>query len=355
MIDAVIVGAGISGLVTARDLTRAGRSVVVLEARDRVGGRLRSHDGLDLGATWFWPGERRVHALADELDLETFEQYLDGDAMFHAPGVSQRVDGNPIDVPSRRFVGGAQGLAQAVAARLPPGVVRLGRSVTSIRASDGGLDVRTGEEGITGRHVVLALPPALVEARLDIEPALPERLAQVVAHTPVWMGAMTKVVVRYADPFWRRRGLAGAAISHQGPLREIHDTSGPEGEPAALFGFAPSTPGRLSVEEALAADAVVDQLVEIFGPEAADPEAVLICDWSVEPWTAPPGVERLAAYQLFGHAAYARPALDGRLHWASTETVTESPGHIEGALAGADRATRAILAALGVVESAREP
>jgi monoamine oxidase len=62
-------------------------------------------------------------------------------------------------------------------------------------------------------------------------------------------------------------------------------------------------------------------------------------------------VEWLGAYQLFGHPLYAQPALGGRLHWATAETTAESPGHVEGALAAAERAAAAVLAALRVPAS----
>ncbi len=110
--DVAIVGAGISGLALARHLVDAGLDVVVLEARDRVGGRLHAVDGFDLGATWFWPNEPRVQALIGDLGVPIHAQHLDGDAVYHDPGGMQRLDGNPIDVASGRFVGGASSLAR---------------------------------------------------------------------------------------------------------------------------------------------------------------------------------------------------------------------------------------------------
>jgi len=77
-----VVGAGLSGLAAARELKRAGASVVVLEARDRVGGKMYtvSIDGcsVDLGAHWVGPRQRRVLALADEFGIGVEKQYLDG-------------------------------------------------------------------------------------------------------------------------------------------------------------------------------------------------------------------------------------------------------------------------------------
>lgn len=342
LFDVVIVGAGISGLAVARVLVRSNRSVVVLEARDRVGGRLRTENGLDLGATWFWPNERRIKRLIAELGIATHPQYLEGDAVFHTPTGSTRLEGNPIDAPSGRFVGGAEGLAKAVAGQLPETVVRLEHPVREVGWDAEGVVVRTPKGDFRGRHLVLAIPPALAAALITFSPRLPRRLAELASSTPVWMGAITKVVARYSEPFWRRAGLAGAAISHAGPMGELHDMSGPEGDPAALFGFARLPGGARSASEA----EVLSQFVEIFGPEAAEPENLLMHDWQVERYTSPPGVERLARYELFGNASYGARSLGGRLHWASTETAFESPGHIEGALAAAERATRTIQEAL---------
>ena len=150
---------------------------------------------------------------------------------------------------------------------------------------------------------------------------------------------MTKFVARYDAPFWRPEGLAGAAISHVGPLREIHDMSGPDGTPAALFGFAP-TPGAHLRERAL------EQLARLFGPRASEPLEVHVQDWSTEPHTCPPEQQPNGDYRLFGHTSYQHPALAGRLHWAATETSTTSPGHVEGALQAAARATETVLDAI---------
>lgn len=82
-VDVVVVGAGLSGLTCAHLAHRAGLDVVVLEARDRVGGRTLSVDvegvRFDLGGQWIGGTQHRVAALADALGLETFPQFHDGD------------------------------------------------------------------------------------------------------------------------------------------------------------------------------------------------------------------------------------------------------------------------------------
>jgi len=106
--------------------------------------------------------------------------------------------------------------------------------------ADHAVTLTTGEGDIVADVVVLALPPALAAASINFDPALPEAVASAARSTPVWMGGMTKAVVSYPDAFWRRAGLSGSGISHAGPMREVHDMSGVDGVPGAIFGFVPA-------------------------------------------------------------------------------------------------------------------
>lgn len=341
-VDVLVVGAGISGLRVATELAARGRNVLVVEARDRVGGRLLSvpmeDPTLDLGATWFWPGETRVRALVDDLGLAVHRQHRTGDALYDDPRGVQRLAGNPIDVESLRFSTGAASLARGLADRLPAGTVRLSTAAGRVETSPQAVAVFvSGPDGSSTRieaaHVVLALPPSLAVHHLDVSPELPVEVRRLAAATPVWMGATVKAVMRYGTAFWRDRGLAGAAISHIGPLREIHDMSGPGGDPPALFGFAQggvgsATPGGTS-------EAVLAQLARLFGPEAGDPVSLELMDWSRERWTTPSGAPQTGRHDLYGHPLLREP-IEGRLHLVSTETAPAFAGHIEGALAAAD-------------------
>lgn len=88
VLDVVIVGAGLAGLTAARSLVKAGcESFLVLEARDRVGGRTLNHDLGDgyfseAGGQWIGPGQTAVADLARELQVGTFPSYYKGKSVF---------------------------------------------------------------------------------------------------------------------------------------------------------------------------------------------------------------------------------------------------------------------------------
>jgi monoamine oxidase len=85
-VDLVVVGAGLAGLAAARHAVAAGHSVLVLEARDRVGGRTLNEDigggnVVEVGGQWIGPTQHRLRELADELGVATFPTFGDGESV----------------------------------------------------------------------------------------------------------------------------------------------------------------------------------------------------------------------------------------------------------------------------------
>jgi len=96
-----VVGAGLAGLTAARDLEAGGRSVLVLEARDRVGGRNFDHalgagKVVELGGQWAGPGQDKVLGLARELGVATFPTFSDGASIYYQGGQRKTYSG---DIP----------------------------------------------------------------------------------------------------------------------------------------------------------------------------------------------------------------------------------------------------------------
>lgn len=96
--DVVVIGAGLAGLMAARELAKAGKKVLVLEARDRVGGRTLNHAVtatgaqpgtiVEIGGQWVGPTQDVVLQLIDELGLATFKTYNDGNFLDYRNGQS---------------------------------------------------------------------------------------------------------------------------------------------------------------------------------------------------------------------------------------------------------------------------
>lgn len=90
-VDVVVVGAGIAGLVAAREVARKGRSVLVVEARKRVGGRVLNHylttkkhgpQVIESGGAFIGPTQNHIAALAQELGVPTFLEYNTGNSVY---------------------------------------------------------------------------------------------------------------------------------------------------------------------------------------------------------------------------------------------------------------------------------
>lgn len=449
-VDVIVVGAGMAGLSAADQLVGQGKSVLLVEARGRVGGRVLNEaldvsdpdQVVEVGGQWLGPTQDRAHALAERLGLTLFPTHTAGDNLLERRGGRLRhYRGNiprvnplvlaevglaqarldrmarrvPLEAPwtapraehhdamtfaswlsrhvrlheAREFLrvaiaavfacephdvsllhvlfyihsggrldnligtrGGAQqdrviGGTQLLATGLAAGLgerVQLGRPVRRIAQDDDGVTVAAdGGDTLRAHRVIVALPPTLA-GRIEYSPALPAARDQLTQRMP--MGSVIKCMAVYDEPFWRRDGLNGQAISIDGPAGAVFDNSPPSGSPGVLLGFLEGRHARrlssASVDQRR--DAVVGTFTRLFGPRAARPDRYLDKDWSAEPFSRgcytalmPPGT-----WTAFG-AALRAPV--GRIHWAGTETARTWNGYIDGAIrSGEDAASDALQA-----------
>lgn len=349
----IIVGAGLAGLYAASRLNAVGTPCLLIEARDRIGGRILSLPAIpggerfDLGPSWFWPAMHpRMDRLVAQLGLTRFQQHDDGDALLERrPGTVQRVPGYPAAPPSFRIAGGIGNLVDALAATLPPGCVRLDTRLTRLTLQPGGLrldaETPTGPITLDTDRTILALPPRLIDASIVLDPPVPPLLQSAWRDMPTWMAPHAKFVAHYDRPFWRDAGLSGDAQSMVGPMGEIHDATTASGT-AALFGFVgiPAA-ARLRLGPALA-DACVDQLARLFGAQAATPVGTFCKDWATDPLTATPDDLVASGHPTARRTPWLDPTWSARLAFAGSETAPEHPGYLEGSLSAADAAVSAL-------------
>lgn len=398
MIDALVVGAGLSGLICARRLVEAGASVRVVDARDRVGGRL--HTGsiagrpIDLGGQWMSVDQPRLAALAAELGIASTPQLRDGDPLFGIPhqhlfariatAFAQWRLARRIQRLSHAPPDGDRSLAAWLEDHASPRARALiamhAELVFAVDAADLSLQhylrtfAATGGFGPKGPD----LPGGGREHRfvggaqqlaLELAKRLPVQLAtaarrltdgdhvtvatdrepiearRVVLAIPPYFTAQLLGLERH-----RPGGVVKCFAAYDRAFWRDDGWSGeayrPTGDVRATvaldsillaFIVGPVATGW-SVRDPVERRAVViEALVEQFGEHAASPIDYVECDWSSDPWSA----GCVASVPPGAQAMTREPR--GHVHFAGTETAERWPGYMEGAIEAGERAAREVL------------
>jgi len=316
----LIIGAGLSGLYAAL-LLEKDYDVVVLEARERIGGRVYSVDGHDMGPSWVWRHQKHILQLIESFDLELFEQYTKGSALYDAPEGVQTFSAPP-SAPSYRIKGGIIALIYALMKRLTV-PVHLNEKVLSLEEVSGQIEVKSEKNTYKVAKVISTLPPRLACESLSYTPDLSSLVYTQLESIPTWMGYAAKCVVEYPDAFWKEEGQSGFTFSHLGPLGEIHDAC--TAEKNALFGFVHSYAEYTNLEED-----IVAQMVRLYGEQASSPSNVVLVDWKKESYTS----TSLDAQPLRDHPSYGFNIthFGEKLLFSGTESAYREGGYLEGAL-----------------------
>ena len=343
MLDNLIIGAGLAGLYCALRLQQRGESYVVLEAREKPGGRIQAaseHCAIDAGPTWFWPHQVKMQALTKALQLDVFEQHTEGDTLFqpaqaHTPVQKMQYQQGT----SFRLKGGMMQLIDAIKAQLPAKSLRFNSPVRAVEKIDSSWQVLLQyADKLTTRKLFLALPPRMVVTHLTPDAWLSDNAIEHLRQQQTWMSAQAKYIATFETPFWRKHGLSGFAISHRGPLVELHDAVMPEND-AALFGFiGTSAQQRRNISPEQLKAVCREQLLSIYGPRAI-PKSDHLMDWSNNPHicSAADVGESPRHSQIELAQLYQKEALQN-LYFVGSEYSQTEPGYLEGALEAVDSA-----------------
>ncbi len=354
-VDTIIVGGGLSGIYAAFLLAARKQSLVLLEARSRLGGRIlcHAHQGFfaDLGPSWYWPMiNPRVNALITTLGLSGYPQFEAGFCRFQdRSGHVENFPGYPMEPPGWRLDGGMISLVNGLLARIPENVIRLNHPVCEIEQRDQGIQVTVGHLDaepvcrINASRVILAVPPRLAARSILFTPDLPYDLTQAMLRASTWMAGQAKFFALYDHADWRNLGLSGQGFSLCGPLGEIHDGSGETESAFGLTGFVGIPALRRKNQETMI-PAILNQLTLLYGEGAGQPVRIYYQDWAKDPLTATEYDQRAAHNHPEFHSPAGKTSIwNHTLHFAGSETADHLGGYLEGALSSAERAVSAAL------------
>ena len=334
----IIVGAGLSGLLTGYLLKKEGIPFKILEARNRIGGRINTVYGpneapIEMGATWFTSQHKHLIKLLEELEIQYFEQFMDPRVFYQpSPTSPTQLVQFPSQAPSYRISGGTSNLINTLFHKLDKTDVLLNQSVKHIKFNENSVLVNT-EKNFKGKTVVLAIPPKLWAKNILFEPSLPTDLMRVGLQTQTWMEDSIKVALTYSQPFWEQEDLPGTLFSNAGPITELYDHCNHKRSKYALCGFINSSLKHLSYTERR--EAIIIQLKNIFGARAEEFTNYEECLWSEEENTFEASEDVLYPHQNNGNPIFSKLFFGDKLLISSAESASEFPGYMDGAVLSA--------------------
>lgn len=344
--EVVIIGGGLAGLTAAYLLEKKNIHPIILEARNRLGGRIHTlrpdkNKRVEMGATWLGKQHESLIDLISELGLELEEQHL-GDKAFYeyiSTSPAQLVQLPPNEDPTWRIKGGSDCLIKALQKMLIDTKIYTGQVVNRIKNGEK-VEIQTASKSYLADVVISTLPPKLLTDRIEFAPALPEPLLQIAGHTHTWMGESIKVGLFYEEPFWMKPGSSGTIMSNVGPVNEMYDHSDSEKSSFVLKGFLNGAYHSVNQEERK--NVVLSQLRKYYGEKADDYTLYQDTVWQHEAYTYSEYQNPVVPHQHNGNEIFTQSYWKGKLLLAGAETSPVSPGYMDGAVESVKRATELI-------------
>jgi monoamine oxidase len=236
--------------------------------------------------------------------------------------------------------GGAGSIAMRVAEELGD-AIRLSSPVRAIEQHGDHVVVTAATATVAARHVVVAIPPALI-LEIEFTPALPDDRRTLYRNDVG--GPETKTLLVFDEPFWRADGLSGQSSEPGSPAEVTIDASPVDASRGVLASF---TFGRVAeqwdgLDPADRRAALLDALASRFGPRVRAPREIGETAWWQQEWTRGCSFAHLRPGILSRFGPLLREPM-GRVHWAGTETATLSHGAMDGAVRSGERVTAEIL------------
>lgn len=338
----IILGAGLSGLTLAYYLQKENIPFLILEARDRIGGRINTLYGdggksVEMGATWFGKKHSHLKELLRELNIGYFPQHTSGVSLFEtfsfAPPQKFTIpDGE--EEQSYRIKGGSSNIINKLIEKIDANLIQLNTQVNTVLFKENTIEIKTNKEELFHcEKLISTLPPRLLTETINFEPELPENIKSLCQQTHTWMGESIKFCLTYKTPFWRNNGFSGAAFSQSSISSEMHDHSNENGTFHAIKGFL--NPGSASMSQEERKKLLLAQLTKYYGEIAQEFIAYDEAVWSEEKYTYVPYDGYIRAHQNNGHALFNSFYFSGKLRIAGSETATHFPGYMDGAVCSA--------------------
>mgnify|MGYP003667486670 FL=1 len=327
----IIIGAGLSGLTSSHQLQRKEeKDFLVLESRDRIGGRIYTKDEVDLGAAWFQNFHHHIQDYLDELGLGKFEQYSKGKSVlvYNKMAAAHYFEMNLNDPSSYRIRNGSEELINLLATSVAD-KIKLNTTVINITEENDKLIITTTNGVYSCEKIIVTVPPKIVK-KIKFHPALPTSLVHIMNQTHTWMSNSIKVGITFNTPFWKENGFSGTVIGQVGPLVELYDHSNYEQTSFSLMGFVNEELRDLSKEDRK--EIILKYLEKYLGKEARNYSNYYEKDWFLDANTSSDDVYETIMNRQYGHSIFQELYLNDKVLFSGTETSPVYGGFMEGAI-----------------------